>query len=131
MTVTLHTATVEAIAQRVADLLRDDRLGGDHVDAAEVARRFSVSREFVYAHAADLGAIRLGDGPKARLRFDPAKVADELAARSHPVAVPDRAKPRRADTSGSSAQSDNGSRATGDRARTQPGADLLPIREQR
>ena len=46
----------------------------DWIDAAEVARRFSLSRDYVYEHADDLGAVRLGSGPKARLRFSPAKV---------------------------------------------------------
>jgi hypothetical protein len=40
------------------------------VDAAEVARRLSVDRAFVYEHAFELGARRLGSGPRARLRFD-------------------------------------------------------------
>jgi hypothetical protein len=29
-----------------------------------------VSRDYVYSHANELGAIRLGTGPKTRLRFD-------------------------------------------------------------
>jgi hypothetical protein len=40
------------------------------VDAACVAEHLGVSRGFVYAHAVELGARRLGSGPKARLRFD-------------------------------------------------------------
>jgi hypothetical protein len=65
----LSEADIEAVADRVADLLRTDRATEELVDAAEVARRFGVSRDFVYAHADDLGAVRLGHGPKARLRF--------------------------------------------------------------
>ena len=38
--------------------------------AAEVAERLHVSRAYVYEHASELGALRLGDGPKAHLRFD-------------------------------------------------------------
>jgi hypothetical protein len=41
------------------------------VDAATLAVELGVSRDFVYEHAAELGALRLGSGPKARLRFDP------------------------------------------------------------
>ena len=44
------------------------------VDAAAVAEFLAVSRDYVYAHAAELGARRLGTGPRARLRFDLADV---------------------------------------------------------
>jgi hypothetical protein len=40
------------------------------VDAGALAAVLGVSRSFVYQHAAELGAERLGDGPKPRLRFD-------------------------------------------------------------
>ena len=40
------------------------------VDAAELARRLGIERSWVYAHASELGALRLGRGPRARLRFD-------------------------------------------------------------
>jgi hypothetical protein len=43
--------------------------------AAEVAARFSVDRSWVYAHARELGVLRIGDGPRPRLRFDPGVVA--------------------------------------------------------
>lgn len=46
------------------------------VDAATLAVELGVSRDWVYEHAHELGALRLGSGPKARLRFDP------LAARA-------------------------------------------------
>lgn len=39
------------------------------VDAAAVAEYLGVAREWVYEHAAELGARRLGTGPRARLRF--------------------------------------------------------------
>ena len=48
------------------------------IDAAEVARRFGVDRGWVYAHARELGAVRLGDGRRPRLRFDPSTVAAAL-----------------------------------------------------
>jgi hypothetical protein len=92
--VTLDPVSVEAIAQRVAELIRADDAAGEWIDAAEVARRFNVSRDYVYAHAAELGARPLGDGPRARLRFDPAQVATALAPRPHPRTDPMRAKPR-------------------------------------
>jgi len=40
------------------------------VDAATVARELAVSRSFVYEHAAELGAERIGEGQRPRLRFD-------------------------------------------------------------
>ncbi len=40
------------------------------VDVKTVAEALSVSPGWVYERAGELGAIRLGDGPKARLRFD-------------------------------------------------------------
>jgi hypothetical protein len=75
-------ALVEAIARRVVELLggqtvepRPARL----VDAAELARRLGVDRDWVYAHAAQLGAVRLG-GPRGRLRFDVDIVRERLDA---------------------------------------------------
>lgn len=78
--VQLDGASIEAIARRVVELL-----GGEHgsegwIDAAEVARRFSLSRDYVYEHAGELGAVRVGSGPKARLRFDPIKVTEALSS---------------------------------------------------
>jgi hypothetical protein len=40
------------------------------VDAGELARVLGVDREWVYDHGDQLGAIRLGDGPRPRLRFE-------------------------------------------------------------
>jgi hypothetical protein len=85
--VQLDTASVEAVARRVVELLRDEGAigtagAGELLTAAEVARRHGVDRSWVYAHADELGALRLGDGPKPRLRFDPERVRDALDARS-------------------------------------------------
>jgi hypothetical protein len=73
----LDPPTVEAIARRVVEIL--ERRGFQHrelVDAAELARRFGIERSWVYSHAIELGAVKLGSGPKPRLRFDP-----QIAAR--------------------------------------------------
>lgn len=97
----LDAESVEAVARRVTELLREGGLAGqaELVDTAEVARRFGVSRDYLYTHAEDLGAVRLGSGPKARLRFDPERVRETLAARpqepSHPVSRPPRRTGRR------------------------------------
>jgi hypothetical protein len=78
----LDSASVEAVARRVVELIRGEEGSKELVDAAEVARRFSLSRDYVYRHADDFGAVRLGDGPRARLRFSPAKVAEALDSSS-------------------------------------------------
>jgi hypothetical protein len=71
------------VARQVAELLSERGLldeAGAWIDAAEVARRHSVSRAWVYAHARELGAVRLGTGDRPRLRFDPAEVRRRLQA---------------------------------------------------
>lgn len=40
------------------------------VTPAELATFLAVDRSYVYEHADELGAYRLGSGPRARLRFD-------------------------------------------------------------
>jgi len=68
----LDPETVEAIARRVVDLLERRGLRKrELVDAAELARRFGIERSWVYTHAIELGAVKLGGGAKPRLRFDP------------------------------------------------------------
>lgn len=73
---------VEAIARRVVELLSEqtaDPPAVRLVDAAELARRLGVDRDWVYAHASQLGAVRLG-GPRGRLRFDVEVVRERLDA---------------------------------------------------
>jgi hypothetical protein len=73
----LDPQTIEAIARRVVELLEKRGLQRrELVDAAELARRFGIERSWVYSHAIELGAVKLGSGSKPRLRFDP-----EVAAR--------------------------------------------------
>lgn len=91
---TLAPASIEQIAERIAELLRGEPTSPDLIDAAEVARRFGISRAYVYEHADRLGARRLGDGPRARLRFDPTEVAAALAP-SQPLTSPDPPRRRR------------------------------------
>ena len=77
----LTQADVEAIAGCVIEQMKEvlrPRLWFGLADAAEVARRLRVHENWVYAHADELGAIRLGDGEKARLRFDLERVAREI-----------------------------------------------------
>ncbi|HEY5287226.1 MAG TPA: hypothetical protein VIJ50_09000 [Solirubrobacteraceae bacterium] len=78
-------AHVEALAQRVVELLRaDDRESASRrfVDAATLAAELGVERSWIYEHANELHPIRLGTGPKARLRFDVRIVRGTLIARS-------------------------------------------------
>lgn len=73
----LDPQAVEAIARRVVEILERRGLQGrELVDAAELARRFGIERSWVYLHAIELGAVKLGTGLKPRLRFDP-----QIAAR--------------------------------------------------
>jgi hypothetical protein len=63
---------VERIALRVVQLLKEcEQPNADGlVDAATLARLLGVSRATVYEHAERLGAVRLGDGGRPRMRFD-------------------------------------------------------------
>lgn len=68
--VVLASESVDAIARRVIELRHVGSASPtDWVDAATLASHLGVTRGFVYEHADELGARRLGDGPKARLRF--------------------------------------------------------------
>ena len=71
----LDPADVEAIAQRVVEILGDAPSSGQLVSAAELSRRLGLSRSTVYEKAEEFGAIRIGNGPRARLRFDAGLVA--------------------------------------------------------
>jgi hypothetical protein len=77
----LDPADIEQIARRVADLMEATQVrpSGQFVDAAELAELLGVERDWVYAHANALGAIRLG-GPRGRLRFDLRRVQDAWSA---------------------------------------------------
>ena len=49
---------------------------GELWTARRLAAHYAVGVHFIYAHADELGVIRLGAGPSARLRFDPAVVRE-------------------------------------------------------
>ena len=78
--VRLAPESVEALARRLAELLAPSQPAGPRrlLTAAEVSEWWGVERSWVYAHADDLGARRLGAGPRPRLRFDPDDVAERL-----------------------------------------------------
>jgi hypothetical protein len=89
----LSAADVEAIALRVAELLRHDPRLGHHVSTTAVATMLGVSGDWVREHAAELGAVRVGDGPKGALRFDVRRVREALEQRR--LGKPRRAQKRR------------------------------------
>ena len=118
----LAAEDLELLADLVAERVLE-RMGAPSppaavsIDAAEVARRYGVTAAWVREHADQLGAIRLGDGPRPRLRFDADTVAAAMtsgqadrrpAASEAPAPTPHRRRRR--------------SRRTG------TGVELLPIR---
>jgi hypothetical protein len=98
---TLSDADVDAIAFRVAEVLGRAATESVLVDAAEAASILFVDRGYVYRHAAKLGAVKLGDGPRARLRFPIARLVEMASTRSEsrespPPSAPQRRRSRRA-----------------------------------
>jgi hypothetical protein len=76
----------EAIAVRVVEIVRRELAvsapaGEEWIDAREVARRSGFSRAWVYENAGRLGAVRVGDGRRPRLRFSARVVAEALRER--------------------------------------------------
>lgn len=71
-------ADVRAIAAAVADVLVERGLvvpagagsSARVLNVAEVARLLGRRPAWVYEHAAELGAFRFGNGPRARIGFD-------------------------------------------------------------
>jgi hypothetical protein len=84
--VKLTPSEIDAIVGRVAELLRSApaarpaRSMPRLMTAAEVARWCGVERSWVYAHAEELGARKIGAGERPRLRFDLAEVSERIAA---------------------------------------------------
>jgi hypothetical protein len=76
-------AFVDAVARRVVELLRAEGelpLAGPRLmTVAQVRDELGVSADWLYANAEALGAIRLGSGPRARLRFDRTTIAQRVA----------------------------------------------------
>lgn len=107
---------VAAIAERVADLLRGEPRVG-LVDAATLAAELGVSRDFVYAHADELGGRRIGGGSRGRLRFDLGQALAAWASR------PASQKPREPQRPGCERTPARRRRRTGSDC-----AGLLPIR---
>jgi hypothetical protein len=117
--VRLDRDDVEAIALRTAEILAERGLVAPAaprlLSAAQAADRIGMSRDFVYEHARELGAVRVGDSSRPRLRFDPRRLDEWVSARSGGGGS-ERPGPARG-------------AASGRRRRTRPGRplDLLPI----
>lgn len=73
----LDPGEAERIATLVAEAMRREP-PARFLDAAAIAGMLSVERDWVYKHADELGAVRLG-GPRGRLRFDRHAVCERLA----------------------------------------------------
>jgi hypothetical protein len=84
---TISEADVEAIAEatarRLVGIVPAPPATFALVDARDLAGELGVSIDYVYAHATELGAMRLGSGPKARIRFDLERARRALEARSY------------------------------------------------
>jgi len=100
--VELTPQAVEQIASRVAQLLRHQQppapASPPHAPAwltvKELASHLKLNPAWVYEHAEQLGAIRTGSGPKARLRFDLHTATQALKRQQQPTpASPPRRKP--------------------------------------
>jgi hypothetical protein len=93
----LDDASLDLLASRIADKLAD-RLTAHHagelIDANELAHRIGRSRDYVYANADHLGAVRLGDGPRPRLAFRWPHVLEHITATPVPTTKPNTTTPR-------------------------------------
>lgn len=95
----IAAALVEPVARRVVELLRSEGLAPRMLTAADVAAQLGRSRDWVYAHRSELGAVPLGEGARPRLGFPAERVADYRAgsrAKSPEPAAPSQSqRPRR------------------------------------
>lgn len=110
--VDLTPQAVEQVATRVAQLIQRQQRTHDHerieeniglLTVAKLAKYLDLNPAYIYEHADELGAIRIGDGPKARIRFDldTAKAALKQLHATREPAPPEavrRKRRRRVDT---------------------------------
>jgi hypothetical protein len=93
----LHPDDLDALADRIVERLATflpalaaaTSEAHGTVDVATVARELGMSRDWVYAHADELGAERRGSGPKARLRFDLERARAAFSRPGGPSPVPE------------------------------------------
>ena len=102
-------ALAEAVSTRVVAQLRAEPAAPPSeptglVDAATLARALAVSPSYIYSRSAELGARRLGSGPRARLRFDLERALEAHASGAPGCTAPAtpqaaKGRPRRAGSS--------------------------------
>ena len=86
LTVADVEAIAEATARRVVEMVSLPAPATFALlSARELALELHVSRDYVYSHAAELGAMRLGSGRRARIRFDLDRARGALESRCQPV----------------------------------------------
>jgi predicted DNA-binding transcriptional regulator AlpA len=83
-------ADVRVLAEAVVDVLEErgfvaspEANTGYVLNVADVAKLLGRGRPWVYEHAAELGAFRFGNGPRARIGFD--RDAIERWKRDHQI----------------------------------------------
>ena len=98
----LDVEEIEALAEHLAALVASARPSVGLIDARDLAEELGVARDWVYANAERLGGVRLGDGPRARLRFDAERAREALVVgnegeqpRRNGAAPRRRGRPRR------------------------------------
>lgn len=121
----LAAESIEALASRIAEIVAaaappPPSRRRDPITAEEVARWWRIGRRWVYDHADELGARRLGAGPRPRLRFDPDEVAERLGA----PADGSGSAPMRGDFSSDSLSAADRAMFAG-QAKTRPGAAVV------
>jgi hypothetical protein len=90
--VKLDADDVEAIAQRVAELVPHFRAG--LVNVERVARELGVHGDWVYRHARALGGVKLGRSGNSPWRFDLERAVEAAVAMGQ--TPPSSVEPRRA-----------------------------------
>lgn len=89
----LEPADIEALAEAIADRFDAPRRR-KLLRVEDVATLLDVSHDFVYDHAAELGAVRLGRG-RGAVRFDPTEIDAYITRRRvRPKAPPKRRRRR-------------------------------------
>ena len=86
---------IQAVAEHLAELVASARPAIGLIDARDLAKELGVARDWVYANAERLGGVRLGDGPRARLRFDAERAREALTTGSEGQPSRSGASPRR------------------------------------
>jgi hypothetical protein len=90
----LDADDIGAIARQVAELLAHCGAVPKYLDTTAVARMLGCSEDWVRDHASELGAARIGDGPKGALRFEVRRVEEALERRRVAGAKPARRRAR-------------------------------------